>query len=1148
MDLRRNTAACLLSLMGCFAASGQWTPVPVAPGHDLHAIGNGTGYLLVAGVGGIHRSLDDGDTWAPLAPAPAFQAVYDRTVFRGIAARTTNALVVGEDTVEHRAVVFRYGHSPLVLDLVYHGAVGTALNAVVADVNSSDWLAVGDDGLVLHLEVLAGAWTGWELVAPFTGQDLRCGTTAQFVVFIGGDSCLYRSSSLLGARTVDLAEPVLDVAAVNSALVLAVSPGRVYRKSMSTWAQQMQVTTPFLPRCVAITPAPYHGYFGTTDGVRRTQGTASVIEWQPSSAGSVVNDILSAGNGVLYAACADGSVLRTGNGGGPVQPYVLFTGPNGGCVGSLLQFTNWGGQLPDWAWTVNGANAGTGQNLAWSFNTVGTYTVTLTGTDGPHTGSMSTTFHIVEPPPFTSVQYSVSDTVLCHQGESTVTIPQSDADYRYRLYTADDEELLDEVPGTGGAIQLHSGVRTDSCRLVIAVTSLLADCERWMEPSIPLHVEHTLARPIPGFLNAESGEAVAFFNRSEQAATYQWSFTNGAAPATSSLARPVAAFSAPGASQATLIATSASGCTDTVVTEGPFIYDPAQLSEGCWAFRAGTWTSTDPYPDGLNGYTGLELDPATRRVYAAAGTDRSRIESRMGRSFDAPVPDEGGDLIARYDAHGMLKWCVYGGTPWRPGNHAETYSPNVALSLVTEDIFAYNIPHLYDDTVRFADGEDFVAPFNLQRKLMRIDPLGRKVWMALSDLRAWNIKADQQDAIYVLARGCGLTEVEPARYRSPSGVLTEIPSCDKASVLVKVDAQGELLWWAFSDGAVPNNNDAMTGLAVDGVGNVYVAGNHQNGLSFFSADGDELPIQGFGNDAMYGLLVKYGPSGELLWGHRFDHADAFHVAVDAEDNTYVTLRMWEDSTTFPSHGGPALVVEGRHAVLCSYSPEGTLRWVAAASSPVDGHDVTCTADGEVIASGYSPRLRIIDGNGVALDSVWSEGSVTLLGRWSSTGDLRQLTTLEGDSALSLFRVDGHTRLAADPAGGVLVASSFRTLPASNAVIAGDTIVGQDHQFMTLAHVDSVLCDVGPDIILTTHRPAERPALRAFPVPATDVVHVWTGSAAGAAYVVRDATGRAVVQGRADASPLRIDVQGLRPGIYWVEVAGGAVQGAVPFLK
>jgi uncharacterized delta-60 repeat protein len=150
-------------------------------------------------------------------------------------------------------------------------------------------------------------------------------------------------------------------------------------------------------------------------------------------------------------------------------------------------------------------------------------------------------------------------------------------------------------------------------------------------------------------------------------------------------------------------------------------------------------------------------------------------------------------------------------------------------------------------------------------------------------------------------------------------------------VTIKYGPNGDWVWGRRYDSPY-NSNDYATALAVDGAGNVYVTGYSQNSAG----------------DPDY-VTIKYGPSGNWLWGRRYDSPYssgdfAQALAVDGAGNVYVT--------------GPSMNSAGNEDyVTIKYGPSGNWLWGRRYDSPYNGDDeaeaLAVDGAGNVYVTGYS---------------------------------------------------------------------------------------------------------------------------------------------------------------------------------------------------
>ena len=142
-------------------------------------------------------------------------------------------------------------------------------------------------------------------------------------------------------------------------------------------------------------------------------------------------------------------------------------------------------------------------------------------------------------------------------------------------------------------------------------------------------------------------------------------------------------------------------------------------------------------------------------------------------------------------------------------------------------------------------------------------------------------------------------------------------------------------------------------IAVDGSGNVYVGGHTEGGLpGFENAGGAPLgPVSNW-NDA---FLRKYAPDGTELWTQQFGHErhdEMLGVAVDGSGSVYVS--GYTDAS-FEGYTNPG----GRDAFIRKYNSDGSVVWTrqfasdsAAGGQPNDkALDIALDSSGNIYVSG-----------------------------------------------------------------------------------------------------------------------------------------------------------------------------------------------------
>ena len=221
--------------------------------------------------------------------------------------------------------------------------------------------------------------------------------------------------------------------------------------------------------------------------------------------------------------------------------------------------------------------------------------------------------------------------------------------------------------------------------------------------------------------------------------------------------------------------------------------------------------------------------------------------------------------------------------------------------------------------------------------------------------------------------------------------------------LAKLDPSGGLLWHTFLGST---DFDQGLGVAVDGAGNVYVAGS--SGSSWGS------PVRAHGGGVGDGLVAKLDASGALLWltflGGGGDDV-ASKVAVDGAGNVFVLGRSFSAWGTDPvtDHAGASDLFVAR------LDGDGALVWHTFLGSSTEDFLGGFTADaaGNSYATGRSTNTW---GAPVRAHTI-ANGSDAFAARLDADG------ALVWNTFLGAIGVDEGESVALDGAGGVFASGN-----------------------------------------------------------------------------------------------------------------------------
>lgn len=237
-----------------------------------------------------------------------------------------------------------------------------------------------------------------------------------------------------------------------------------------------------------------------------------------------------------------------------------------------------------------------------------------------------------------------------------------------------------------------------------------------------------------------------------------------------------------------------------------------------------------------------------------------------------------------------------------------------------------------------------------------------------------------------------------------------------------VAAQVSDYQWATGMGGT--GSEYGNGVAVDGNGNVYVAGQFAEAGADFNPGGTGgVLISAGGNDA---FIAKYAPSGAFLWAKSMGGTGSENgrgIAVDGNGNAYVIGQFAVAGADFnPGGPGGALTSAGSNdAFLVKYDSSGAFLW--AKNMGGTGNDnanaVAVDGNGNVYVTGVFPVAGAnfnIGGTGGALSSAGSND--VFVAKYDPSGAFLWAKNMGGTGS------DNGNALAVDGNGNVYVTGHF----------------------------------------------------------------------------------------------------------------------------
>lgn len=284
---------------------------------------------------------------------------------------------------------------------------------------------------------------------------------------------------------------------------------------------------------------------------------------------------------------------------------------------------------------------------------------------------------------------------------------------------------------------------------------------------------------------------------------------------------------------------------------------------------------------------------------------------------------------------------------------------------------------------------------------------------------SYAVRIGPDNDAYVLGRFSGTVQVAGTTLVSTGGLDI---------FLAKYTRSGRLLW-IVQDGG-PGDDNGLD-LALDGGGNIYVAGGFTTMAKFGSTDGAVRSVTG--NYATI-FLAKYNPSGALAWVQTgtssvYGVNNAFGLAVNPASGTVYLTGVGQGDVTFSSQNGASNTVPGAwtwHMVLAKYDTGGDFQWgqTNAANPNSIPYGVAVDADDNAYVTGWMEDTTTFssqDGNSI---------TVTGFSPAQTTGDFPD------DAFLVKYDGQGNVKWVNHIGGYKCVASGVAVSPRGDVSIVG----------------------------------------------------------------------------------------------------------------
>lgn len=332
--------------------------------------------------------------------------------------------------------------------------------------------------------------------------------------------------------------------------------------------------------------------------------------------------IVGSGAGSTYYSDIAIDLIEVAGSSGPAAPVAAFTANTTDvAVGGSVQFTDQSTNNPtDWSWTFDGGTpaSSTQQHPSVTYNTAGTYAVTLTASNAAGSDTeIKTAYITVNVPP---VADFIGEPTTVNEGQSVTFTDISTGDPTSWTWTFEGGTPASSSAQHPNVVYNVAGTYTVTLE---AASPYGSDVE---QKTGYITVEHVPAPPVADFTasttNTIIGEAVTFTDlSSNNPDTWQWTFAGGT-PATSSVQHPEIIYDAAGIYTVELTVWNADGSDTETKLDYITVTAPPALTELSFSdFESGWGIWTDG---------GADCELYTAGSYAYGGNNAADIQDNSG--------------------------------------------------------------------------------------------------------------------------------------------------------------------------------------------------------------------------------------------------------------------------------------------------------------------------------------------------------------------------------------------------------------------------------------------------------------------------------------------------------------------------------------
>lgn len=349
-------------------------------------------------------------------------------------------------------------------------------------------------------------------------------------------------------------------------------------------------------------------------------------------------------------------------------------------------------------------------------------------------------------------------------------------------------------------------------------------------------------------------------------------------------------------------------------------------------------------------------------------------------------------FVAEYGPTGSLTWVrTFVGQATVNQGGFTTYATSQVSAIAVDALGNIFIAGSFNGSVRVTTTTVSATQTSVAQAtepfVARLDGSGRVFWF--DGFAGMAYDTDAANALAVVGSG-GVVVAGSFAESATFGTTTLTASGSSEAFVARVDGSGRVVWAVASRG-MNGSNASIAALALDGSGNVALAGSYSGTIDADPSASTALVTSAGSVDA---LAWKLDPNGSFLWARSFGSTDydaATALAIDASGNLLVT-GAFSETVNFGTNLRPDRLTAGPlyNAFVLKLDPLGNETWargLIGSSGSSKGQGVAVDASGNAhVAGTFAGPIDFDPGPG--LDVLTSVGSSdAFLAGYDPTGAL-----------------------------------------------------------------------------------------------------------------------------------------------------------------